>query len=210
MTVGYGVSDLVTGVTDYTVLRAASETFRVLLKHNITDSSEADLAGVGIDLRSPEQLVDANLTTMVSLWLYRIAILPDLLNSPPRRTGDDGYEHRPLPLELLYLITALHPDAKTQLALTGRALQVVNDFPRLRGSDLQDTLTGTDAELRLSIDATSLMESTELWYSMKAPFLLSVPVRVQVAPIDSQLPATVLPPVLTRRGSSRQLSGSTA
>jgi hypothetical protein len=187
-------------VADYTALRAASETFRVLLKAAITDSTEPDLTGIQIDLRSPRALAEQNITSVVSLWLFEVRVQPDLLNLPPRRVADDAYEHRALPLELLYLITAIHSDAKTQLALTGRALQIINDHPRLRGVDLADTLAGSDTELRLSIDATSLSSSTELWYSMRSPFHLSVPVRLQVSSIDSQRPTVVQPPVTTRRG----------
>jgi hypothetical protein len=196
-------------VTDYTVLRAASESFRVLLKANITDSSEPDLTTVAIDLRSPEQLQQANVTKAVSAWLYQIALQPDMLNLPPRRLTSDTYESRPLPVELLYLITALHPDPSTQLALTGRVLQVVDDHTRLRGADLQDTLAGTDTELRLSIETTSLAESAELWYSLKAPFHLSVPVRMQVVTIERQQPVTVGPPVLSRRSTMVELIGET-
>lgn len=194
-------------MTDYTSLRAASESFRILLKAAITDSTEPDLTGIQIDLRSPRALQELNITSVVSLWLFEVRVQPDLLNLPPRRVADDAYEHRALPLELLYLITAVHSDAKTQLALTGRALQVINDHPRLRGVDLADTLAGSDAELRLSIDATSLSSSTELWYSLRSPFHLSVPVRLQVASIDSLRPAAAQPPVTTRRGQLVQ-SGS--
>lgn len=194
-------------MTDYTALRAASESFRLLLKTNITDSPEPDLNGIPVDLRSPEALGEQNITIAVSLWCYQVMVQPDMLNMPPRRVADDAYEHRPLPLELLYLITAIHPDAGTQLALTGRALQVINDHPRLRGTDLKDTLTGTDAELRLSIDATTLSESSELWYSLRSPFHMSVPARLQVASIDSQQPSFVGPTVLTRRADMLQTTG---
>jgi hypothetical protein len=199
-------------MSDYTVLRAASETLRTLLQANITDADGVqypDLHGVVIDPRSPEQLEEASVTAAVSLWLYRIALVPDMLNLPPRRISDDTYLARPLPLELLFLITPIHPDQPTLLSLAGRVLQVVDDRPRLRGADLQESLAGTDTELRLSIDTTTLSESAELWYSMRAPFHLSVPVRMQVVSIDTQLPTGVAPPVLSRRSRTMELIGGT-
>lgn len=196
-------------MSDYTVLRAASATFQALLTANITDSTEPDLTGVLIDLRSPQELHAASVTKTVSLWLYRLSVLAEMLNAPRRRLSDDTYQSRPLPLELLYLVTAIHPDPSTQLALTGRALQVIDDFPRLSGTDLQDTLAGTDAQLRLSLDPTPLTQSTDLWYSLEAPFHLSVPVRMQVALIDTQLPGTTTSPVLSRRSAMNQLIGTT-
>jgi Pvc16 N-terminal domain len=196
-------------VSDYTVLRAASETLRVLLKDNITDSSEADLMGVPVELRSPEQLHEDNITKAVSVWLYRLALQPDMLNLPPRRLSDDTYVARSLPLELMYLITAIHPHAHTELALTGRALQVVDDYARVRGAQLRDTLAGSATELRLSIDtsSTTLGESAELWYSLRAPFRLSVPIRVQVVTIDTLVPPVVTPPVLSRTAGITELIG---
>lgn len=194
------------GVTDYATLRAAAQTFRVLLRGHITDSTEADLAGVQVDLRSPRELRQANVTTAVSLWLYRVTVQPDMLNGPVPRT-DDTYARRPLPLDLLYLITALHPQASAALSLTGRVLQVVNDHPRLHGADLQETLADTDAELRLSIDATTLSESSNLWYSLQAPFQLAVPVRMQVAVIESHHEAYETPSVLTRRAQMSEIVG---
>ena len=75
----------------------------------------------------------------------------------------------------------------------------------LRGADLQETLAGTDSELRLSIDATSLSESSNLWYSLQAPFSLSVPVRMQVAVIESHHVPYVTSPVLTRTAQTSEI-----
>jgi hypothetical protein len=197
-------------VSDYTVLRAASLTLRSLLKTNITDSSEPDLGGVPIDLRSPDELREDNVTVAVSTWLYQIALQPDMLNTPPQRLSDNSYEPRPLPLELLYLITALQPEPGTQLTLTGRVLQLIDDYARLRGAQLQDTLIGSSTELRLSLDTTSLTNTAELWYSLQTPFHVSVPVRMQVVAIDSVLPSTVGPPVLSRRSVTTELIGGSA
>lgn len=185
-------------MTAYTALGAASETFRALLQAHITDSDLADLKTVPIDMRSPEDLDRANVTTSVSLWLYRVSVQPDLRNALPRPSGDGLTEHMPLPLELDYLVTALHSDVKTHLALTGRILQVVNDHPRLRGALLKDALAGTDTELRLSIGASTLNESSDLWYSLQSPFRLAVPVTMQVATVASHLPPVSGPRVVQR------------
>jgi hypothetical protein len=75
-------------MTDYTALRAASETFRMLLKVNITDSPEPDLTGVPVDLRSPEQLQLDTVTTAVSLWLYQVAVQPAAARTAVPDNGD--------------------------------------------------------------------------------------------------------------------------
>ena len=194
-------------MSDYTVVAAAAETLRALLQSHITDSDLADLATVPIDLRSPDELRQANVDTAVSVWLYRVSLQPDLLNAPTPRLADGELHHRPLPLELCYLVTAFHGDTRTQFALLGRVLQIANDHSRLRGAMLKDTLAGTDAELRLSIDATTLIEASDLWYSLQAPFRLSVPLRMQVAFVGSHLPPIGTQPVLTRRVRTGQVVG---
>jgi Pvc16 N-terminal domain len=193
-------------VSDYTVLRAASETLRLLLDTHITSSSEAGLAGVPIDLHSPSQLEHDNVDTAVSVWMYRVSVQPDLLNAPVTRS-DDALVHNPLPLELSYLVTALHPDAKTQLQITGRVLQVIHDHPRLRGLALADDLAGSAEELHLSLEATTLSESSNLWYSLQSPFRLAVPLRLQAVAIDSHLPPVSAPPVLVRTGNTDEIVG---
>jgi hypothetical protein len=192
-------------VADYTALGAAAETLRALLQEHITDSDLADLTGVTVDLRSPQDLLENNITQAVSVWLYRVAIQPDMLNAPPRPDEDGLVERYPLPLELYFLITALHGDAKTHLALTGRVLQLVNDHARIRGGLLKDSLAGTEAELRLSVDATTIVETSDLWYSLQSPFRLGVPVRMQVTSIASHLRPTGGARVMVSRGDTRSL-----
>jgi hypothetical protein len=193
-------------MTDYTALGAASESFRALLQEHITDTDLPDLTTVPVDLRSPHELIDASLTKVVSVWLYRVTLQADLLNAPPIRTEDGLVDRHPLPLELHFLVTAMHGDAKTHLALTGRVLQIVNDHGRLRGEQLKDTLAGTDSELRLSIDATPMVEPSDLWYPLQSPYRLAVPVRMQVTTIPSHLRPVGGARVLVSRGSTEQLT----
>jgi hypothetical protein len=193
-------------MADYTALGASAETLRALLQEHITDSDLADLTTVPVDLRSPHDLIQANVTTAVSVWLYRVAVQPDLLNAPPRPSEDGLVERYPLPLELYFLISALHGDAKTHLALTGRVLQIVNDHARIRGAMLKDALAGTEAELRLSIDATPMIETSDLWYSLQSPFRLGIPVRMQVTTIASHLRPTGGARVLVSQGQTENSS----
>jgi hypothetical protein len=178
-------------VTEYSALRGTSITLRELLKAHITDAdpAEADLAGVSIDLRSPQELDAAGVSQAVSVWLFRVAVQPDLINRPPERISATEFAHQPLHLELSYLITALHPTAANQLALTGRVAQVLYDHRRLRGVELKDALAGSDTELHIGLENASLYDTANLWFSLQKPFRLCIPLRVQGVVIDSHLPS---------------------
>jgi hypothetical protein len=194
-------------VTDYSALRGTSATLRDLLKAHITDAdpTEADLSGVPIDLRSPQELDAAGVTPAVSVWLFRVALQPDLINAPPARVSDTEFAHHPLHLELSYLITALHATAANALALTGRIAQVLYDHRRLRGIDLKDSLAGSDSELHLALENASLYDTANLWFSLQKPFRLCIPLRVQGVVIDSHLPTLSGPRVVERTLQTDQI-----
>jgi hypothetical protein len=191
-------------VTDYTVLHAASQTMRSLLEAHITSSGEPGL-GVPIDLRSPHELEKVPLTDVVSLWLFRVTVQPDMANRPPPRVAIGAHAHSPLHLDLAYLITPIHTSAETELLLAGRIAQVIWDHRRLRGGDLKASLAGTNSELLLSIDALAFQDNESLWYSHQSSYRLAIPLRVQGVAIDSHLPTFPGLPVLERVAATSQI-----
>ena len=72
-------------MSDFTAVRAVTETLFGILQAGITNSADPELQGVPIDLRSPKEMREANGVTGVSLWLYRITRDADSLNLPPER-----------------------------------------------------------------------------------------------------------------------------
>jgi len=172
---------------EFTAIRAASETLKAILEANITNRSEPELKGVPIDLRSPKEMREANNTTGISLWLYRVARNADVLNNPPRRPAPDKILHRPLPIDLYYLVTPIANDPEDEQLLMGRVIQVFNDHPILSGSDLKDSLQGNSDELRVIFESQSLEDLTKVWYSLQESYQLSVTYIVQLVGIDSDL-----------------------
>lgn len=81
-------------MSDYTALRAVSLTLKGLLEDHITHSTDAQLTGVPIDLRTPRELREANNQQAISLWLYRVARNADSTtgrsNERRRRTNSCG------------------------------------------------------------------------------------------------------------------------
>ena len=113
-------------MSDYTAISAVSQTLKSLLTANITQSSDNQIKNVPIELLSPRELEEHE-SLAVSVWLYRVARMSDMLNDPPQRIAPNLIAATPLPLLLHYLVTPVASDALTHHALMGKALQVLND-----------------------------------------------------------------------------------
>ena len=174
-------------MSDYTAISAASKTLHHLLKENITDSTDVQIQGVEIKLLSPKEMQAAGQTSGVSVWLYKVSRMAEMLNEPPERTQPNQVPRTGLPVPLYYLITPMIEDPSTRHVLLGKVLQVFNDHAILRGADLRGTLEGTTEQLRINLEALSLEELSLVWYALGEPYQLSVTYLVQVLKIDSDL-----------------------
>jgi len=191
-------------MSEYTAIRAVSQTLKMLLEEHITNISEPELTGVPIDLRSPKEMREDN-QTGISLWLYRIVRDGDLLNHPPPRPAPDQRSRHALPILLYYLVTPLKAKPEDEQALMGRVLQVFNDHAILRGSDLEDALAGSSEELRLIFEVPTLEELTRVWDALQEPYQLSVIYMVQVVKIDSAHEPIQAKPVLVKETEYAQI-----
>jgi hypothetical protein len=172
-------------MSDFSVISAASGTLKELLNQNITLSTGA-LSGIPIQLQSPKEMQELGLSG-VSVWLYKVSRMPEVLNEPPERRGLNQLLRPPLPVQLYYLVTPLLADPITKHTVLGRILQVFNDHAILRGADLQGVLQGTSEQLRVNLEALTLEELSLVWDALSEPYQLSVTYLVQVVKIDSDL-----------------------
>lgn len=195
-------------MSDFTAIRAVSLSLKALLKKYITDANEPQLSGVHIELKSPKEMQQAQEGLGVSLWLYRVVRNGDLLNQPPERPQPNQLARRPLPLTLHYLVTPVTDDPEAKQALLGRVLQVFNDHATLRGTDLQDTLSGSAEELRIALETLTVDELARVWDSLDEAYLLSVSYTVQVVEIASDLEPIQTTPVVVKETTYAQILSS--
>jgi hypothetical protein len=186
-------------MSDYPVISAVSQTLKSLLTANITQSTDSQVKNVPIELLSPRELQDKNESLAVSVWLYRVARMSDMLNEPPQRVAPNLIAATPLPLLLHYLVTPISGDALTRHALMGKVLQVLNDHSIVRGADLQGILQGATDQLRVALEALSLEDLSLVWDALSEPYQLSVSYVVQTVSIDSALEPVNTTPVLQKQ-----------
>jgi len=183
-------------VSDFTVIRAVSETLKVLLRDAITNSTEPEVPKVPIGLDSPK---DMRGDDGVSLWLYRVVRNADTFNDPPRRPAPERELRRRLPLDLHYLLTPISKSAVKRAVLIGRIVQTLSDHAVVRGAELKDTLIGSTGELHVTMETLTLEELTRIWTALGDPYEPSITYLVTLAPVDSDLEPVISRRVLTKR-----------
>ena len=191
-------------MSDFTAIRGVTRTLRSILRQHITDDSAPQLAGIEVDLRSPKEMREEDITG-ISLWLYRVSRNEHVMNQAPLRVAADQIARHALPMNLYYLITPFTSDPEDEQALLGRVLQTLNDHSTLRGSDLQDSLFGGIEELRVTLEQLTLEELTRIWHSLQEPYQLSVTYVVQLISIESAHAPVRLPPVQVRESTYAQI-----
>jgi hypothetical protein len=189
---------------DYTAFSAVSSTLQTLLTNNITNALAVPL-NVPIQLYSPPEMDTVGQVPGISLWLYKVTRMAEMMNEPPERKSATQLARTPLPVLLHYLVTPMATDPLTRQTLLGRVLQVFNDHSILRGTDLQGVLQNTTEQLRVSLEALTLEELSLVWDALGAPYQLSVTYLVQVVKIDSDLELVKSGPVLEREVTYSQI-----
>jgi hypothetical protein len=185
-------------MSDYPVISAVSQTLRTLLTANITDSTDSQIKNVPIELLSPPEMQEVHENLGISVWLYRVSRMADMLNEPPQRISATQIVNTPLPILLYYLITPVADDPLTRHALMGKVLQVMYDHSILRGADLQGILMGTTDQLRVVLETLTLEELSLVWEALSEPYQLSVSYMIQLASIDSEMQPVQSSTVLER------------
>jgi hypothetical protein len=195
-------------MSDYSVLSAVSSSLLTLLTNNITNALAVPL-NVTIHLFSPKEMDEAGQVPGISLWLYKVSRMAEMLNEPPERKSATQMARTPLPVLLHYLVTPMATDPLTRQTLLGRVLQVFNDHAILRGADLQGVLQNTTEQLRIILEALTLEELSLVWEALGEPYQLSVTYLVQVAKIDSDLELRKSSPVLDKETTYSQILSMT-
>ena len=180
----------------YQALHATSQTLSTYLENQI----KADPflfspgrpfldRGMHVLLNTPYEMME-NDDEGISLWLYRVACDEMRRNDPAQRVSSTQLKPPPLPLRLHYLLTPITTrehdgDPDTEQYLLGKVLQSFHSKPLFFGADLKGELTGTPAELQVTLDSMSLDDITRVWDALEGSYQLSVSYQVGIVDVDS-------------------------
>lgn len=131
----------------------------------------------------------------VTIFLYRIAVNPQLRNAPRRLLPDGTLRPPPLPLELSFLITAWAKDTRDELRLVGRIMQVLYDHRELGPADLVGTSWDTDDSVQLILESLPLDDHYRIWDANEVAYRLSLTYLARVVGLTA-IEAIAAPPVV--------------
>jgi hypothetical protein len=140
----------------------------------------------------------------ITVFLYRIAVNPQMRNDPRRVRSDGSVVRQPLPLELSFLITAWAKDTRDELRIVGRILQVLYDRAELGAADLVGTSWEKNDTVQLALESLPLEDHYRIWDANEVPYRLSLTYVARVigiVPIESTVP----PPVVDARLQLEQI-----
>lgn len=125
----------------------------------------------------------------VTMFLYDIAEESTARNRPkPTRVvaGQILTRKPPLPLRLMYMMTAWGGSRLTEQRMIGRVLQVLHDDAILAGTELRGALAGTAVELRVSLLPLTLEDRARVWFAISKSYRLSVNYEIRVVDVDAE------------------------
>lgn len=167
------------------VISAVSETLRQRLDAGMsTLGTLSPPRAVLDDLTSPPSTTT---NPVLTLFLYDIVEDASVRNRPKSRrvVGTDVLiRKQPLALTLHYMITAWGGDRETEQRMLGRALQVLYEDATLDGAELHGVLSGTDAQLHLSLAPLHLEDRARVWFAIGQTYRLSINYEVRVVNLD--------------------------
>ena len=137
----------------------------------------------------------------ITIFLYRIAVNPQMRNLP-RRTlphGQTTKDH--LPLELSYLITAWAKDTRDELRIVGHIAQALYDHAELGAADLRGTSWDSDDTVQLVLDSLPLEDHYRIWDASEVPYRLSLTYQARVISIAPTVIVSTPPVVSVQVGA---------
>lgn len=168
-------------MSEYSVIADISQTLIELLKAGMNNLVSQDR----ISLASPAE-IQQDATPRLGLFLYQVIENSFLKNCRPQAVSATRLREAPLAVDVFFLLTAYAQAREIEHQILGRAVQIFNDHPILRGSFLRGTLAGSDEEVRIAFHALSIDDTNKLWNMFgNRPYKLSVAYHVSLALIDS-------------------------
>jgi len=174
------------------VVRDMGETLVFLLRAGIPALDPAKIAVATPDefesLRDP-------LKPNITIFLYRIAVNPQMRNDPKRIRSDGSIMRQPLPVELSFLITAWAKDSRDELKIIGRILQVLYEKCELGAADLVGASWEKGDTVQLVLESLPLEDHYRIWDATKVAYRLSLTYVARVigiSPTELMVPAPVI------------------
>jgi hypothetical protein len=179
-------------MADADAVRDVADTIVFLLRAGIPAVNPAK-----ITVSTPDEFESLRdpLNPNITVFLYRIAVNPQMRNNPRRIRPDGSIQPTPLPLELSFLITAWAKDTRDELKLIGRILQVLYAHRELGAADLVGASWEKDDTVQLILESLPLEDHYRIWDANEVAYRLSLTYMARVVGL-SATETLAVPPVV--------------
>jgi len=164
-------------------LRDVGETLVQIIR-GVVDPAVIDPANVRLAMPRDFESLDASTDLAVSLFLYRVAVIPELRNAAMRPRPVEQLARPPLPVSLGFLITPWARDASNALLLAGTIARALYDRSELTSSELVGGPWAPTDSVQLVIDDLPVSDHYRIWETTKVPYRLSLTYLARVIGID--------------------------
>ena len=178
-------------------VRDTAETLVYLLRAGIP-STLVDPLRIAVSTPDAFEALRDPIRPNITVFLYRIAINPQMRNQPPRLLPDGRTARQFLPLELCFLITPWAKETRDELRIIGSILQVFYDRAELGAADLQGDSWEIDDSVQLILESLPLEDHYRIWDANEVPYRLSLTYLTRVVGI-APAEAMSIPPVVDAR-----------
>jgi hypothetical protein len=140
----------------------------------------------GRDFQSPG---DNEVSTGVTLFLYRTAVNGSSRTPPGRRTPSGEHQRTQLPLDLHYLATVWAEDARKEHQIAGWLVRTLESAPILPKGVLNNVnpdVFRPDETVEIILDDLTNDDLFRIWDVLGVPYRLSIPYLVRNVRIESE------------------------
>jgi hypothetical protein len=181
-------------------IRDTGETIRSMLIAGVgptvpTVNVELASADAFSGFQGPQQPV-------ISIFLHRVAVHPEMRNSPPRRLPDGSMTRPLLPLELSFMITPWANNTADELRLAGLVLQTLYEEAELGPAQLQGSSWDLGDSVQLILESLSSEEHYRVWDTVGLPYRLSLTYLARVIGIEPRTRTQIAPVVTAGIGAA--------
>ncbi len=171
----------------FTAISGLAASLRNLLQRGMDDVF-SDHVLVTSD--SPKQIQDENRSDnrLLSFYIYKITENADLRNAPPFLDSESKL-NRSIALDIHFLLTPYGPDPDSALLILGRTQQLLHNAVLL-GSRLEQSLEGTDQNIKITQQPLPQELITQIWQAMEcsmrlALYYLATPLLIGLPTLES-------------------------
>lgn len=177
-------------MSNYTIIQDTTLELRRRIYAALDSAPDADFGlsnpESDVTLSPPRDQMQGN--PHLSLYLYRIDQDGHLRNQPWLPDQQTGLRFPPMPVKLCYLITPLERDEDQNQLMLGRIIQHFHDQPVLDildGVPLGNSHGGNSPEMRITFEALSMEELSQIWNALRTNYRLSAAYGIRIVTIDS-------------------------